>query len=87
MAMVFIPAALRELTGGTTQLELDVSTVAEAVAELERQYPGIRARLCEGDELRSSLRVSVDSSVDARGLRAKVKPDSEIHFVHAIGGG
>lgn len=87
MAVVFIPAPLRELTDGLTQLELDVATVSEAVAKLEQRFPGIRDRLCDGGELRSSLRVSVDSSVDSRGLRAKVRPDSEIHFVHAIGGG
>jgi len=87
MALVYIPAQLREMTGDVRQLELDVPTVGAAVDELESRFPGIRERLCADGELRHSLRVSVDNSVDSRGLRAKLKADSEVHFIPAIGGG
>ncbi len=87
MALVYIPAQLRKLADGTVQVEIDAATVGELVAELDRRFPGIQARLCDGEELRSSLRVSIDNSVNSRGLRAKVQPDSEVHFIPALGGG
>lgn len=87
MPIVFIPAQLRTLTGGVSQLEVEGGTVRELVETLEEQFPGIRARLCQGDELAPSLQVSIDSAMNTQGLRAKVTPGSEVHFLPAFGGG
>lgn len=87
MPTVFIPWQLKELTGGTTKIEVEAATVAQAVAALEQRFPGIKARLCDGEQLSPSLQVSINDSISSRGMMAKVDPQSEIHFIPAIGGG
>jgi sulfur-carrier protein len=87
MARVFIPPQLRDLTGGAAQVEAAGETVREVVDALEAQFPGLRARLCRDGELAPALQVSVDHVMSQRGLRAKVRPESEIHFLPAFGGG
>ena len=61
-----------------------MATTADA---LERRFPGIDARMCQGGELAAGLAVSIDGAVTSRGLLAPLKPDSQIHFLPAIGGG
>ena len=87
MPVVFIPAQLRSLTGGLDRVAVEGRTVGEVVKALEAQFPGIETRLCSGGELASSLQVSIDSTMTRQGLRAKVQPDSEVHFLPALGGG
>jgi molybdopterin synthase sulfur carrier subunit len=78
---------MRETTGGIDRLDIRAANVREIVEALEATFPGIRARLCVGDALSPSLQVSIDGQMSTRGLAAKVKPNSEVHFVPAIGGG
>jgi molybdopterin synthase sulfur carrier subunit len=78
---------MRELTGGTDRVAMSASTVRQVVEALEQQFPGIRERLCVRDELSPALQVSIDGVMSTRGLNAKLKPSSEVHFVPAIGGG
>jgi molybdopterin converting factor small subunit len=87
MPRVFIPAQLRDLTGGQTDLDVAGASVREIVAELERQFPGIAARLCQNDELSAALQISIDGTLSRRGLDAKVPPGSEVHFLPVFGGG
>lgn len=87
MALVWIPPLLRDLTEGRESALASGSTIAQLIADLERQYPGIQERLCRGDGLRPGLAVIVDSQATTLGLRATLKPDSEVHFLPAIGGG
>ena len=87
MPHVFIPAQLRDLTGGAAELEIAGATVREVVAELERRFPGIEQRLCAGGELAPNLQVSIDDVLSRRGLDARVQPASEVHFLPVFGGG
>ncbi len=87
MPLVFIPAQLRGLTGGESQIELPAGSVREVVEELEARFPGMKERLCQGDELAPGLQLSIDHVMSSRGLRAKVSPRSEVHFLPAFGGG
>jgi sulfur-carrier protein len=87
MAVVWIPALLRDLTGGQESIKTPGATVREAIEALELRYPGIKARLLEGDRLRPGIAVVVDGSVSGRGLRHQLDETSEIHFLPAIGGG
>jgi molybdopterin synthase sulfur carrier subunit len=87
MARVFIPPQLRDLTGGAGEVTAEGATVREVIDSLESQYPGLRDRLCRNGELAPALQVSVDHVMSQRGLRAKVGPNSEIHFLPAFGGG
>lgn len=87
---VMIPTPLRQLTGGAAEVVASGSTVAEVIASLEQQHPGLKARLCdeEGD-LRRFVNVYVDGE-DIRfiaGLATPVKPGSSVSIVPAIAGG
>jgi molybdopterin synthase sulfur carrier subunit len=87
MAHVFIPAQLRELTGGRAEIDAPGNTVRELVGVLEGRFPGLRERLCTGDELSLALQVSIDGQFSRRGLDARVGPASEVHFLPVFGGG
>jgi molybdopterin synthase sulfur carrier subunit len=87
MAIVFIPTQLRRLTGGRDRTEVAGATVGELVDELERRFPGFRDRVVEHGDLSASLAVSVDGEITSGGLLEPVRPDSEVHFVPALGGG
>jgi len=87
MACVWIPAPMRDLTGGRETVTVPGARVGQLVEELERLHPGIRDRLCVGGELRAGLAVVVDGEVARLGLRQPVGGGSEVHFLPAIGGG
>lgn len=87
MPRVYIPSALRELTAGKLSVDVNARSVRGVIAELERQYLGIAARLVLEDAIAPGLAVSIDGAFTPRGLLAEVKPDSEVHFLPAIGGG
>jgi molybdopterin converting factor small subunit len=87
MPVVWIPAQLRGITGGQERLTIPGSTVREVVNALEARFPGIRARLCEGDALRAGISVAIDTQVARFGLSEAVGEKSEVHFLPAISGG
>ena len=87
MATVWIPALLRDLTGGQAQVSVPGSTVAQVIEALDLAYPGMRDRLCEGERLTPGIAVSVDGVLAPLGLLARVGEISEMHFIPAVGGG
>ncbi|MFO0879919.1 MAG: MoaD/ThiS family protein [Gemmataceae bacterium] len=87
MPRVWIPPLVRDLTGGVEIVNVPGSRVREVLEALEARFPGVQARLCEGDALRPGLVIVVDTEVARLGLRQPVSDTSEIHFVPAIGGG
>ena len=87
MPTVFIPAQLRELSGGTQSVELEAKNVREIVYQLDVMFPGFKDRICSDLNISPSLQVSRDSVMTSRGMIAKVQPHSEVHFIPAIGGG
>ena len=87
MACVWIPAQLRDLTGGRETVSVPGARVGEVVEALERLYPGIKSRLCVGEGLRPGIAVVVDGEVARLGWRQPVGPTSEVHFLPAISGG
>ena len=87
MAVVFIPSPLRRLTGGRDRLDVAGATVGALIDAIDASYPGFRERVVDGDDLLSSVAVAVDGDMITAGLREAVRPDSEVHFVPALGGG
>ncbi len=87
MATVYIPSLVRDLTGGADPVTVSGGTVRELLDRLEASYPGMRARLCDGAQLRRGLAVVVDGLWSPLGLEQAVGPASEVHFVPAIAGG
>ncbi len=87
MPVVWIPALLRGLTGGQETVIVAGDNVGQVIDALESLFPGIKARLCEGDSLRPGMAVAVDTQVGRLGLHEPVHENSEVHFVPAVGGG
>ena len=87
MPRIFIPPLLRTLTGDVHEVDVEATSVRQAIDALEARFPGVRSRLCDGDGLKPGLNVAVDGHIRHVGLLARVKPDSEVHFLPAIGGG
>lgn len=86
-ALVFIPALLRDLTGGQDRVQVDGHTIGAIIDALEQRFPGLKVRLCNGDRLRAGIAVAVGTGMASLGLQQVVPPGSEIHFLPAIGGG
>lgn len=87
MATVYIPSQWRDLTGSVEQLEIPGRNLREIAAGLESRFPGIAARLVEGDAIAPGLAASIDGAVASRGMHSPLGPTSEVHFLPAIGGG
>lgn len=87
MAVVWIPALLRDLTGGQRTASVPGAAVRQVIEELERAFPGIKERLCDGNGLRPGVSVAVGSEVAPLGMLQPVAPDSEVHFLVAVSGG
>lgn len=87
MAIVFIPAPLRHLTGGRDHVRVDGASVGALVDAIDATYPGFRERVVADGDLLPSIAVAVDGDLIARGLDEPVGPDGEVHFVPALGGG
>ncbi len=87
MPTVWVPPPLQDLTGGQGQISAHGQSVRELIEDLERKFPGMRDRLCQGDQLRRGIAVSVDGLVSSQGVRTLVRENSEVHFLPAISGG
>ena len=87
MATVYIPSMLLPVTGGVKQTQVEARNVRQLINALEDQFPGIRDRLLEDNQVRSNLAVSIDGEVARMGLLERVGENSEVHFVPAISGG
>jgi len=90
LVSVKIPAALRSLTRNQAEVKLNAGDVAGLIAELEKQYPGIKERLCEETgQLRRFVNIFVNGE-DIRflaGLETKISSGDDISIVPAIAGG
>ena len=84
---VRIPTPLRTLTGGAAEVNVDGSSLGEAIARLETQYPGIEQRLKdENGELRRFVNLYVNGE-DVRfleGLDTSLKTGDEVSIVPAV---
>lgn len=87
MAVVWIPSLLRDLSGGRETVTVSGANVRQLIESLDAAFPGLKARLCDADGLRSGLAISVDSQVVTLGFEQPVAEHSEVHFLPAISGG
>lgn len=87
MAKVFIPAQMRELTSGVSELEVAGANLREIIAALDERFPGLADRVVHDGKIAPGLAVSIDNEIASMGLLDKVGEDCEVHFVPAIAGG
>jgi sulfur-carrier protein len=89
MPIVRIPTPLRPHAGGLDRVEAAGSTVAEILTQLVTQYPALRERLFDGQELRRFVNIYVNDE-DIRYLddvATPVAPADELSIIPAVAGG
>jgi molybdopterin synthase sulfur carrier subunit len=75
------------MTGGVKQVQVEAANVRQVINALEEQFPGIKERLMEDNQVRPNLSVAIDGEIARMGLLERVRENSEVHFVPAISGG
>ena len=84
---VRIPTPLRSYTAQQTTVESQGTTVAELLADLDRQFPGIRFRMVdEQGQLRTHMKVFVNQDA-TRDLTTSVRGTDEVTIMQALSGG
>lgn len=90
MPSVRIPTPLRKLTADQDEVNVSASNVSVLIEELENQYPGLKARLCdESGEVRRFINLYVNNE-DIRFLDGKetaLKDEDVVSIIPAIAGG
>lgn len=83
---VLIPSALLSYTG-QREVRIVGATLAEVLADLERQFPGIRFRMIDEQERqRPHIRFFVNGDA-ASGLSQPLRDGDELVIVQALSGG
>ena len=87
---VRVPTPLRKLTGDEEIVLVQAGTIATAIAELERRFPGVAERLVdEKGEVRRFVNVYVNEE-DIRfrsNNSTPIKDGDEVSIIPAIAGG
>ena len=87
---VKIPTPLRRLTGQQDKVSVEGDNISAVVENLEKQFPGIRERLCDDTGgLRHFVNVYVNGE-DIRyidGIQTVVDNGDEVSIVPAVAGG
>jgi sulfur-carrier protein len=89
MPVVRIPTPLRSHVAGLDRVNAPGATVGEILNQLGVEYPAIRERLFDGDELRRFVNVYVNDE-DIRYLEDLATPvaaTDEVSIIPAVAGG
>jgi sulfur-carrier protein len=90
MAKVRIPTPLRKFTDGKEEVIAGGGTVRAVIDDLERQHPGIKAKICDDSgAVRKFINLFANEE-DVRFLQAMDTPitdKDELSIVPAIAGG
>ncbi|MEY3275635.1 MAG: hypothetical protein RL153_901 [Verrucomicrobiota bacterium] len=87
---VRVPTPLRKLTGDEEIVLVQAGTIATAIAELERRYPGMAERLVDD---KGDVRRFVNVYVNEEDIRFRdnnntpVQDGDEVSIIPAIAGG
>ena len=89
MSTVRIPPVLRAEIGGGRSVDVEASTVGDALERLVVEFPSLRPRVLPDGALPAFVNVFVDGD-DVRmrdGLETPVRPESTILLLPAVAGG
>ena len=90
MAILRIPTPLRSYTGGNNEVEVQGSTVGEALTDLVTIYPALRPHLYNGEgKLRPfvNLFLGEENIKDLQGLATPVAGSDRLLLIPSIAGG
>jgi len=79
--VVMTGIAVRRLTGGLTEFDVEANTVRRLITELDRRFPGLGHQIDEG------MAIAIDGEIFQDAYLEKLKSDSEIVLIPKIGGG
>ena len=69
------------------RLEVEASSLAELIDQLEERWPGMRDRLCEpGPQIREHINLFVDGERE-RDLAVRLSSSAVVHVIPAVAGG
>ncbi len=87
---VRVPTPLRKLTNGADEINAQGNNVRAMVEDLERNFPGIKERICdESGKIRRFVNIYVNGD-DIRflqNLETSLKEGDNISIIPAIAGG
>ena len=87
---VRMPTPLQKLTGDRTEVTASGSSILELLQDLDRQFPGLKDRLCDPQgKLRRFVNLYVNEE-DIRFLKQEstpLKDGDEVSIIPAIAGG
>src|SRR4030095_8459055 len=89
MPEVWIPPLMQRLTGGQKQVHVAGQTIRQVIDNLDQVFPGLKMELYDAEEdvVMPGRAVVIDGETSQLGLLERVREDSEIHFLPALGGG
>ena len=87
---VRIPTPLQKMTKNQAEVQCEAATIAQLIDQLEKNYPGLKDRLCEKDgKLRRFVNLYINEE-DIRflqGEKTPLKAGDEVSIIPAIAGG
>jgi molybdopterin synthase sulfur carrier subunit len=87
---VRVPAPLQKLTNGREEISASGATIRELIEDLEKNFPGIKERICdESNRVRKFINIYVNGE-DVRFLKrdeTPLKDGDVVSIVPAIAGG
>jgi molybdopterin synthase sulfur carrier subunit len=90
MPSVRIPTPLRRLTGEKDEVKVNAKNIENLIQELDKQFPGIKERLCdETGNVRRFINLYVNNE-DIRflkGIETEINDTDVVSIVPAIAGG
>ncbi len=88
--VVRIPTPLQKLTAEKAEVSAEGATVQDLLQDLERQFPGLKERLCDPNgKLRRFVNLYINEE-DIRFLKQEATPlkdGDEVSIIPAIAGG
>ena len=81
MIRVHFGQALRDVTGGRAEVEIEATTVRQLFRLLDEQFPGIAPRLETGTS------VAINGDIVADAIFESLPANAEVHFLPTLAGG
>jgi len=73
--------AVRRVTGGQTELEVNAKTFRRLVLELDQRFPGL------GRQVEDGMAIAIDGTIYQDAYNAPLGEASEIYLIPRIAGG
>jgi len=87
LALVHIPTHMQHATGGVATIEVSGQKLGQLIDSLIKQNPLLEKELLIDGVIRSDIAIAIDTEITENGLLEKVKENSQIFFIPALGGG